>query len=74
VVGHGGLEPHSYALPWISLRCTNSPRGPSSNPASIKPRGVSRDGSSSEFEVLSRSESLVLLLLLNEALALLCSD
>jgi hypothetical protein len=27
-------------VPWISLRCTNSPRGPSSNPASIKPRVV----------------------------------
>jgi len=23
VVGHGGLEPHSCALPCISLRCTN---------------------------------------------------
>jgi hypothetical protein len=29
-----------YRVPWISLRCTNSPRGPSSNPASIKPRAV----------------------------------
>jgi hypothetical protein len=26
VVGHGGLEPHSCALPCISLRCTDTCR------------------------------------------------
>ena len=35
--GHGGLEPHSYALPWISLRCTNSPRGHRAPRAQISP-------------------------------------
>jgi hypothetical protein len=34
VVGHVGLEPHSYALPWISLRCTDACRKEVSNPAS----------------------------------------
>jgi hypothetical protein len=36
-VGCGGLEPEASGVPWISLRCTNSPRGPSSNPASPTP-------------------------------------
>jgi hypothetical protein len=39
-VGTRRIEPHGFAVPWISLRCTNSPRGPSSNPASIKPRAL----------------------------------